>query len=116
MNQLLRDGICLPLYFPGDCALDDAIVVIGDLTEQEEAEWIGRLCAKLEIPCGEFLVMGGGLEEDFEVALTQFETTDSFFQKFRLEPGAYRVEVYAYLSSMTVNFAWEELYSRRLKS
>ena len=27
MNQLLRDGICLPLYFPGDCALDDAIVI-----------------------------------------------------------------------------------------
>ena len=109
MNQLLRDGVCLPLYFPGDCALDDAIVVIGDLTEQEEAEWIGRVRSKLEIPCGEFLVMGGGMEEDFEVALTHFETTDSFFQKLKLEPGSYMVAVYAYLSSMTVNFAWEDI-------
>ena len=33
MNQLLQEGVCFPLFFPGDCALDNAIIVIGDLTE-----------------------------------------------------------------------------------
>lgn len=110
LNPFLQAGVCLPLFFPGDCALDDAVVVIGDLTEQEEAEWIGRIQATLNIPCGEFLVMGGGLEEDFEVALSHFEAPDPhfvFFQKFKLEPGMYLVEVYAFLGSMTVNIAWD---------
>ncbi len=112
LRPLLRAGVCLPLFFPGDCALDDAVVVVGDLTEQEEAEWIGRIQATLNIPCGEFLVMGGGLAEDFEVALSQFEAPDPhfvFFQKFKLEPGTYLVEVYAFLGSMTVNIAWGDL-------
>ncbi len=111
MNQLLQKGICLPLYFPGDCALDNGIIVIGDLTEQEKAEWIGCLRSKLEIPCGEFMVMGGGLEEGFEVALEHFKAPDphyTFFQKVKLDPGTYLVEIYAYISSMTVNFAWDD--------
>ncbi len=111
LKQLLQAGVCLPLFFPGDCALDDAVVVIGDLTEQEEAEWIGRIQAVLNIPCGEFMVMGGGgVEEDFEVALSHFEAPDPFFvffEKFKLQPGTYLVEVYAFLGSMTVNVAWD---------
>ncbi|MGK7907676.1 MAG: hypothetical protein AB4040_10680 [Synechococcus sp.] len=112
IHQLLQDGICLPLYFPGDCALDDAVVVIGDLTEREKGEWIGRIRSKLEIPCGEFFIMGGGLEEEFEIALTQFEPPDPhyrFFQKVQVDPGSYLVEIYAFLSSMTVNCAWDEM-------
>ncbi|NJN75474.1 MAG: hypothetical protein HC796_03585 [Synechococcaceae cyanobacterium RL_1_2] len=110
-KDLLGQGICLPLYFPGDCALDQAIVIVGDLTAQEEAEWIGKITSYLEIPCGEFMIMGGGLEEDFEVALTHFESPDphyQFFQKIRVEPGCYKVEIYAYVPSMTFHFDWED--------
>ncbi len=111
VRGLLADGVCLPLCFPGDCALDNAVIVVGDLTECEEREWIGRLRATLKIPCGEFLVMGGGLDEDFEVALPNAKAPDPhfvFFQKVDLEPGTYVVEVYAFLASLTANEAWED--------
>lgn len=110
--RLLTDGVCFPLHFPGDCALDDAVIIVGDLTEEEEQEWIGRIRSKLEIPCGEFMLMGGGLDEDFEVALPNAEAPDPhfvFFQKVSVPPGTYLVELYSFLGSMPVNFAWEEL-------
>ena len=112
IKDLLRRGVCLPLYFGCDCALDSAIFILGDLSEREEAEWLGRIRSKLEIPCGEMMLMGGGMDEDFEVALANFEPPDEhyqFFQKLKLEPGSYLVEVYAFLGSYPINEAWEEL-------
>ncbi len=112
INDLLRRGVCLPLYFGCDCALDDVIFVLGDLNEREQAEWLGRIRMRLEVPCGELMLMGGGMEEDFEVALQHFEPPDEhfrFFQKLRLEPGAYLVEMYAFLGSYPVNEVWEKL-------
>jgi hypothetical protein len=112
VKKLLSAGICLPLHFPGDCALDEAVIVIGDLDEEEEREWLGRLRSKLEIPCGEFLVMGGGLEDDFEEALPNAEPPDPefvYFQKVQVTPGSYLVEVYAFLSSLVVNNEWERM-------
>ncbi|AFY39051.1 hypothetical protein Lepto7376_2794 [[Leptolyngbya] sp. PCC 7376] len=111
LQNLLEKGICLPLYFPADCCLDDALIVVGDLTEKEEQEWIGRLQGKLHIPCGEFMVMGGGLPEDFEEALTQFSPSDPYnqaFQKVKVTPGTYLVEIYAFASSINADELWED--------
>ena len=57
-TKLLANGVCLPLHFPGDCALDPAVIIEGDLDEEEERGWIGRLRSKIEIPRGEFMIMG----------------------------------------------------------
>ncbi len=111
IKDLLGRGICAPLLFPGDCALDDVVFVKGDLSENEEDEWIGRLRVNLEIPCGEFMLMGGGLDEHFEVALESFKAPDPqdvTFQKLKVDPGSYLVEVYAFLGSQTANEAWED--------
>jgi hypothetical protein len=109
MNDLLQRGICLPLYIDCDCALDNVVFVLGDLTEQEEAEWLGRIQKRLEIPCGEFMLVGGGLEEDFDVALQHFEPPNCEpFYKIKLKPGSYLVEVYAFLGSCPVNKAFRE--------
>jgi hypothetical protein len=107
-ERLLHDGVCLPLFFEGDCALDHSQVVIGNLTAQEEAEWIGRIRGKLNIPCGEFLLQGAF--DEIEDALESFEAPDPHyinFCKFRVEPGTYLVEVYAFVGSMSVNMAWD---------
>lgn len=109
IKDLLRRGICLPLYLDCDCALDNVVFVLGDLTEQEEAEWIGRLQMRLEIPCGEFMLMGGGLEENFDVAVQHFEPPNfEPFYKIKLKPGSYLVEVYAFIDSCPVNNAFRE--------
>lgn len=112
ISDLLRRGICLPLTFDGDCALDSAKVVLGDLTPEESEEWIGRIQSRLEVPCGEVLLLGGGgFEEDWETAIAEFEAPDPAFVNFvkwKVEPGTYLVELYAFSGSMTFNVAWGE--------
>lgn len=111
VNSLLKKGVCLPLYFGADCELDSVVFIEGDLNEREESEWIGRIRSKLEVPCGEIMLMGGGMPEDFEDALPNFEPPNShyrFFHKLKVEPGSYLVEVYAFLGSYAVNENWED--------
>ncbi len=111
IRNLIQEGICLPLYFPADCCLDHAVVILGDLKPPEEREWIGRIQSRLEIPCGEFMVLGGGMAEDFEGALSNFVPPDpnySFFQKINVEPGTYLVEVYTFASSINTAKLWQE--------
>ena len=111
INELLSRGVCLPLYFGADCELDNVVFIEGDLNEREEAEWIGRVRSKLVVPCGEIMLMGGGMPEDFEDALPNFEPPNphyKYFQKLKVEPGTYLVEVYAFLGAYKVNEHWEE--------
>lgn len=110
-EELLKRGVCVPIFFPGDCAFDNAIVVIGELTEQEESEWIGRISARLNIPCGKLIVLCGGGEEDWMEAALSGKGVDGFkdyFQIIKVPPGEYLIEIYAYVSSMTVDFYFEE--------
>lgn len=106
IENLLKQGICLPLFFDGDCALDNnTIFVLGQLTEQEENDWIGRLVWKLNIPCGKLVLLcGGGDPDDFAQAISGEPPPENyeFFQVIDVSPGEYLVEIYAYLSSMTV--------------
>lgn len=111
IKQLLEDGVCLPVCFPEDCALDQSVIVTGELDQEEQDEWIARLRARLEIPCGEFMLMGGAMEEHFEESLPMQEPggeNGPACQKVQLQPGTYLVEIYAFLGSATVNEEWEE--------
>jgi hypothetical protein len=111
IEELLRRGICIPLFFNGDCALDShTIFVFGDLTEQEEHDWIGRLAGKLNIPCGKFIILcGGGDAEELAYAISGNPPKQHYeiFQVIEVPPTDYLVEVYAYLSSMTVQQSLE---------
>lgn len=104
--ELLRAGVCIPLFFDGDCALDGGtLFVLGDLTAQEEHNWIGRLSWKLNIPCGKFVILcGGGDADELADAISGNPPQPDYqiFQVVDVPPAEYLVEVYAYLSSMTV--------------
>lgn len=111
VQNLLQQGVCLPLFFPGDCAMDGAIALIGDLTQQESEEWIGRILSKLRVPCGKVVVVcGGGDGAELEDALTGrgFNDFNDYFESFEIPPGDYQVEIYAYISSMTVDLHFGE--------
>lgn len=112
IEELLRRGICIPLFFNGDCALDNnTLIVLGELTEEEEHDWIGRFSWKLNIPCGKFTILcGGGDESEFAHAVSGNppEPNYQIFQVIEVPPGEYLVEVYAYLSSMTVQLSLQE--------
>lgn len=108
LESLVRDGICLPLFFDGDCALDNAVVVIGDLSEREEAEWIGRLRSKLEIPCGKFILSGSTFTENLKPIQEGSPPDDENVRIIDIQPGSYSVEVYAFVGSLTVNEILED--------
>lgn len=104
-EQLLKKGVCLPVCFEGDCALDgETLFVLGDLSEQEEKNWIARLGWKLNVPCGKLILCCGCLADDLAPAAAG-ETPDpdyEIYQVIDVPPAEYLVEIYAYLSSMTV--------------
>lgn len=112
IEDLLRRGICIPLFFNGDCALDQhTLFVVGDLTAQEEQNWIGRFSWMLNIPCGKFIILcGGGDADEFAYAISGNPPKPNYeiFQVIDVPPGDYLVEIYAYLSSMTVQLSLEE--------
>ena len=112
MEELLRRGVCIPLFFNGDCALDsNTLFVLGDLTEQEEHDWIGRLAWKLNIPCGKLVLLcGGGDPDELAEAISGNPPQEHYeiFQTIDVPPAEYLVEIYAYLSSMTVQLSLEE--------
>ncbi|MEZ0375013.1 MAG: hypothetical protein ACAI44_38355 [Candidatus Sericytochromatia bacterium] len=111
IRELLGRGIALPLFFPGDCALDRAMFVVGELTEQESTEWIGRISARLEVPYGKVvLIAGGGDLAGVTAALSEQEPGGSGELCFQLEvpPGSYVIEILAYIGSMNVDFYFED--------
>ncbi|MDX2243387.1 MAG: hypothetical protein NW224_22125 [Leptolyngbyaceae cyanobacterium bins.302] len=112
IEQLLRQGICIPLFFDGDCALDrKTLFVLGKLTPEEEHDWIGRLTWKLNIPCGKLVLLcGGGDADELAYAISGNPPKPNYqiSQVIDVVPGEYQVDVYAYLSSMTVQQSLEE--------
>jgi hypothetical protein len=108
MNELLRKGICLPLAFEGDCAMDgETLFVVGDLDAPHQQAWIARLTGKLLIPCGKFLMLcGGGDGDGLARAISGVPADKDYciYQTIEVPPGDYRVDVLAYLDSDTVMF------------
>ena len=107
---LLEKGVCLPIFFPGDCALDgETEFVIGDLTEREEQAWQARLVWKLNIPCGKLILCCGCLAEDLEPAINGEKPDEHYeiFQVIDVPPDEYKVEIYAYAGSQTVRVELE---------
>lgn len=112
MNDLLRQGVCLPLAFEGDCAMDgDTLFVVGDLDARHEQACIARLTGKLSIPCGRFLMLCGGGDGDGLARAISGKPADKdycIYQTIDVPPGDYRVDVLAYLDSDTVMFRDED--------
>ncbi len=113
--ELLEKGVCFPVCFVGDCALDsNTLFVLGDLNGQEENDWIARLAWKLNIPCGKLILCCGCLAEDLEPAVLGEPPEENFviYQVIEVPPAEYLVEIYAYLSSMTVQVSLDEWNER----
>jgi hypothetical protein len=119
INELLSKGVCLPLAFEGDCAMDGGtLFVVGDLDVRHEKAWIGRLTGKLSIPCGKLVfVCGGGDGDGLARAISGKPADEDYciYQTIEVPPGDYRVDVLAYLDSETVLFMDDDLDEEALQ-
>lgn len=106
ITDFLNRGICLPMVFNGDCALDSTTnFVFGDLSEEESRDWIARFAWKLNIPCGKFvIIVNGGDEFELEQAVSGNPPDENCvrFQVIDVPPGEYLVEILAFFHSITV--------------
>jgi hypothetical protein len=93
--QSVKDGLVIPIELVQDDPLS-VRVVIGDLTEAEEAEWVGRIVWKLRIPCGS-LAVEGGLDP-------RCTDEDDFVQFIDIPAGDYRVEVLTYVHGVNGDY------------
>ena len=105
MTPLLTQGICMPILFDSDCALDrSTLFILGNLTPEQERDWCARLTWKLHIPCGKLILLCSCTAEDLAHAVSGRSPKEHFeiFQVIDIPPDSYLVEIYAYPSSSTV--------------
>lgn len=111
VTELLEKGICFPICFEGDCALDNnTLFVLGDLNEQEERDWLACLSWKLNIPCGKLVICCGCSADELEHAISGKPPDKNYmiFETIEVPPAEYLLEIYAYFSSMTVQVSLDE--------
>ncbi len=96
-KALVRRGVYLPLLFDGDCMLDDALIVVGDLLPEEASAAILALTWKLSIPCGHFIISAECGEEEYIEKAVQNRRNQHYevFEWVDVPPGDYRVDLYA---------------------
>ncbi len=93
-QRLVHAGVALPLAFEGDCMLDGAVFVVGELSEEEQQHWVGRIRARLRVPCGKLVLMGGGITPE------NYDPDDSeAYAVVDVEPGEYDVQLLFYPGS-----------------
>jgi hypothetical protein len=106
MQDLLRRGVCLPLFFDADCVLDgNTSFVVGPLDDAHERGWVLRLTGRLSIPCGKLVLLAGGGDGD-ELARAVSgkppEPNYCIYQTIDVPPGDWRVDVLAYPGSTSL--------------
>ncbi|MBJ7900841.1 MAG: hypothetical protein GC158_13210 [Cyanobacteria bacterium RI_101] len=96
-KALVRRGVYLPLLFDGDCMLDDALIVVGDLLPEEASQAIPVLTWKLNIPCGHLIISAECGEEEYIRRAVQNKREEHYqvFEWVDVSTGDYRVDLYA---------------------
>ena len=120
MQDLLRRGVCLPVFFGTDCALDGATrFFIGDMDAPYEKAWVAKLTGKLSIPCGKLVLLcGGGSGEELALAISGQAPDPDYciYQAIDVPPADYRVDLFAYRTSPTVGLYHEDLDDDELEA
>jgi hypothetical protein len=93
LRQARAAALLLPVAMQNRPAGFTAQVVVGPLSPQQEAEWVGRLAGRLKIPCGCLAI--GEIDELFGEPDQQ--PREIFLAHVAVPPGEYWVEVFAFL-------------------
>jgi len=93
LRRARKAVLVLPLALQNRPAGFTAQVVLGPVSAQQEAEWVGRLAGRLKIPCGCLVI--GEIDELFRDPAQ--EPREILVAHVAVPPGEYLVEVFALL-------------------
>lgn len=100
LKALIAAGVLMPIIVPDKHALSDLQIVLGDLPEQVEQEWVGRFASRLNVPCGQLLILSDGCcQEDWDNALLHKPAEEKFYDFVEIPPGEYVAELFAFVNS-----------------
>jgi hypothetical protein len=96
--ERIQDGTMLPVSIVQDDSMCFRVIVNGDLTEAEDAEWTDRLVYKLHVPDGKLVLSAGSavLEEDDDM--------EEYYRVVEIPPGSYQIELFTNFAG--VNGDW----------
>lgn len=108
-------------FMPMNLYQDDGYsirVMMGELNEQEQDEWVARVRWKLDLTCGKLVVSGVADEEEEAFKemppVTQLEEVSNNFQCYvEVTPGEYQVEIYSYAPG-DLSTGWGQIVSPQL--
>lgn len=99
----VREGLVIPVALVQDDPLL-VRVVLGDLTPEEDEEWVGRVVSTLRIPCGTLAVEGG-----LDPRVDDEEAEEEGYVKYvEVPPGDYTVEILTYLHGINGEYCVED--------
>lgn len=96
LPRCVQEGIILPISLVQDNS-PHVRLITGELTEQEEAEWVDRIVWQLRVPCGN-LVFEGGFDPR--------GPDETYMRTVSVPAGDYRVEVYTFFWGIN---GWDSL-------
>ena len=82
----VQEGIIIPVKLVQDSSPHIRLIT-GELTEQEEAEWVSKIVWKLRVPCGS-LVLEGGFDPR--------GPKDRFMKTVEISAGDYQIELFTF--------------------
>jgi len=94
-RQAIENSVIMPVQVWQDDSFT-ARIVLGDLHEDEESQWVGRVSWKLTIPCGR-LALWAGVPVD-----------DEYAHFVELPPGDYEVTSYCFTTSPNARFPGDD--------
>lgn len=110
-KKVVQAGLVLPVELVQDDPVVVRVIVDEDLTDDEEAEWVGRLEAKLDLPDGKLALCGGTelLEEGLESA-------EDYLQVLDVPAGTYGATLLAQLPGLNGEHLFGRAAGKRKKA
>jgi hypothetical protein len=87
-NELVHEGVFLPVMLNGDKGINLRLIVNGELTPEEKAESFGSFASRLQVRDGKLALLGGS-------EYLEGEEADEFMHIVKIPKGDYRADVYA---------------------
>lgn len=110
-KKAVQSGLVLPVELVQDDPVVVRVIVGEDLTDEEQAEWVGRLESTLVVDDGRLALCGG-----LDLLEEGLESADDYVQVLDVPAGTYRATLYAQLPGLNGEHLFGRAAGKRKKA